>query len=393
MPAYKDKERNTWYASFDYTNWQGIRKRKKKRGFQLKREAEEYERDFLLQQAGSPDMAFSDLLELYYTDLEHRIRHSTMVTKQNMITSHILPYFAKRTVSELDKTDIRHWQNAMLKKVNPKTKKPYSPTYLRSINSQLSAIFNFAVAFYSLPSNPCARVKSIGKKQADEMRFWTLDQFNNAIQHEKKPAFHAAFMVLYWGGMRVGELLALTPKKVLDAIHGLDITETYKREEGADVFDGPKSPNSVRRVELPRFVFSELKQYMDMLYGLEPDDRIFYFTSTALNKELDYLAAQAHEARIRVHDLRHSHVSLLIELGYRTHAIAARIGDTPEVVDKTYAHLYPNKGQHIALELERHQHGIVYGKAAPALDDDGLVYNENELVESLEAEHAFHSTQ
>ncbi len=63
--------------------------------------------------------------------------------------------------------------------------------------------------------------------------------------------------------------------------------------------------------------------------------------------------------RIRVHDLRHSHVSLLIELGYRTHAIADRIGDTPEMVDKTYAHLYPNKGVQIARELDKHKSGII----------------------------------
>lgn len=82
------------------------------------------------------------------------------------------------------------------------------------------------------------------------------------------------------------------------------------------------------------------------------------FAKTALNKELDYIAKAAGVKRIRVHDLRHSHVSLLVELGYRTHAIADRIGDTPEVVDRTYAHLYPNTAEAIARELDKHKYGI-----------------------------------
>lgn len=398
MPAYKDEKRNTWFASFDYIDWQGNRRRKKKRGFKLKREAEDFEREFLRTNAGSPDMTFGSLLKLYYEDCEGRIRNSTIETKKNMIETHILPCFEKRVISEIDKADVRRWQNAMLKKINPRTGKAYAPTYLRGINNQLSAVLNFAVEYYKLPQNPCSRVKPIGKKHADEMRFWTLDQFNNVIAYEDKPAFHIAFMMLYWGGMREGELLALTPRKISDDTRTLNIKETYKRENGKDVFDDTKSPNSVRRVALPRFVFDELKKYTSMLYGLEQDDRIFYFTRSALNKELDRIIQLAgiekdSDEDIRVHDLRHSHVALLIELGYRTHAIAARIGDTPAEVDRTYAHLYPNKEQYIAIELERHQHGIVHSGTVPAIDEDGSVYNDNELVESLEAESVLHSSK
>lgn len=389
MPAYKDEKRGTWYASFYYTNWKGEYKKKKKRGFKLKKQAEDFEREFLLKESGNPNMTFETLVELYYEDLTHRVRKSTNNTKRNMIDTHVLPVFKLKVVSEITNADIRRWQNLMLKKINPRTGQPYKPTYLRSINSQLSAILNFAVEYYNLQKNPCSRVKSIGKKRADEMKFWTLDQFNKVIDCEELPAYHIAFMMLYWTGMRVGELLALTPKKVIDATESVSITETYKREEGEDVFDDPKTENSIRTVSLPDFIYKELKQYINALYGIKPNDRIFYFTKSALNKELDRIAEKAGIERIRVHDLRHSHVSLLIELGYRTHAIAKRIGDTPEEVDRTYAHLYPNKSQDIAKELSRHKDGIVRGPAA--LDEDGEVYNEREVAESLQAEHTFHN--
>ncbi|WMM24093.1 site-specific integrase [Tissierella sp. MB52-C2] len=387
MPAYKDEDRGTWYCKFYYTDWKGEYKQKKKRGFKLKRHAEDWEREFLLKNAGSPNMTFKTLVDLYYDDSDLRIRNSTIKTKMSIIDTHILPVFKSKIISEITKGDIRRWQNLMLKKKNPRNGEPYKPTYLRSINSQLSAILNYAVEYYNLPQNPCSRVKSIGKKRADEMKFWTLDEFNEVIVHEESPAYRIAFMTLFWTGIRSGELLALTPKKILDDIESLDICETYKREDGEDVFDETKNENP-RIVSMPDFLYKKFKQYMNSLYGLEANDRIFYFTRTALNKELDRLIEKANIERIRVHDLRHSHVALLIELGYRTHAIAKRIGDTPEEVDRTYAHLYPNKDQDISKELSRHKDGII-GKAKFD-EQDSEVYNDKEIAESLKAERVFH---
>lgn len=360
MPAYKDEKRGTWYTQFYYTNWKGEYKKKKKRGFKRKKDADDFEREFLLKESGSPNMTFETLVELYYEDSTHRVRNYTKRTKRSMIDTHVLPEFKLKVISEITNADIRWWQNIMLKKINPRNGKPYKPTYLRSINSQLSAIFNFAVEFYNLQKNPCSRVKSIGKKRADEMKFWTLDQFNEVIDYEELPAYYVAFMTLYWTGIRSCELLALTPKKILDEIQSLDIFETYKRENGEDVFDETKNENP-RVVSMPDFLYESLRQYMDRLYGLESDDHIFYFTRTALNKELDRLAEKSG---------------------------VERIGDTPEEVDRTYAHLYPNKDQDIARELNRHKDGIVTGNI---IDDDGQVYNDKEIADSLNAENVFHN--
>lgn len=194
------------------------------------------------------------------------------------------------------------------------------------------------------------------------MQFWTLDEFNEAISYETRPIYHLAFMILFWCGLRVGECLALTPKKILHDSKSLDIYETYHRVNGKDVFGPPKTENSTRVTAMPQFVYEELTAYMDSIYGLEENDRIFYFSRTTLNKELDHITKISGSKRIRVHDLRHSHVSLLVELGYRTHAIADRIGDTPEIVDRTYAHLYPNTSEAIARELDKHKDGIANDK-------------------------------
>lgn len=358
MPVYKDEQRGTWYTKFYYVDWMGNRKQKKKRGFKTQREAKTFEREFLMQGASDPNMTFASLLELYYKDMETRLRPGTVEMKKNIINLHIAPYFEKREIAEITNTDIRYWQNEMLTKTSDRTKKPYSQTYLRSVNSQLTAIFNYAVQYHNLPINPCQRVKNIGKKQAGEMQFWTLDEFNKAMEYETRPVYHLCFMILFWCGLRVGECLALTPEKILHESKSLDIYETYHRVKGEDVFGPPKTDNSIRKTPMPQFVYDELIKYIESIYGITEKDRIFYFAKTALNKELDYIAKASGVKRIRVHDLRHSHVSLLVELGYRTHAIADRIGDTAEVVDRTYAHLYPNTSEAIARELDKHKNGI-----------------------------------
>ncbi len=358
MPVYKDEKRGTWYCSFYFTDWNGVRKKKKKSGFKLQREAKDFETDFLAQHQQDPTMSFKSLLELYNSDLNDRTRESTKDTKNNMIDTHILPFFKNYAIDEISPTVIRNWQNEMLSKTK-KDGKPYSPTYLRSINSQLTAILNYAVKYQGLPINPCDKVDAIGKKKAKEMQFWTLDEFNQFISYEKRPAYHLCFNILFWCGLRIGECLALKPDKINKEDMSLEIYETYHRKQGKDIFGPTKTDNGFRNVTMPKFIYDELTEYVSSLYGLTDNDKIFYFSRTALNKEMENICKISGVKKIRVHDLRHSHVSLLINIGYKTHAIAKRIGDTPAVVDRTYAHLYPDVNLSIAKELNKHKDGFL----------------------------------
>jgi integrase len=91
--------------------------------------------------------------------------------------------------------------------------KPYSATYLKTLHNQVSAIFNHAVRFYDLKSNPAAKAGSIGKKEAKDMLFWTKDEYLKfADSMRDKPISYYAFQMLYWCGIRLREHLALTPE-------------------------------------------------------------------------------------------------------------------------------------------------------------------------------------
>ena len=343
MKAEKDKKTGKWLIQYRYTDWQGKRRKSTKRGFATKREAEEWLRNFLITQKADFDMKFEDFWKIYCADMETRLREHTMRTKKYVVELKILPYFGNKRVNDITAADIRQWQNELIKM-------GYSPTYLKTINNQLSAIFNYAVRYYDLKSNPCAKAGSMGKSKAEEMDFWTGEEFRKFIDSVmNKRLSYMAFMTLYWTGMRLGELLALNPKDVDLEKRTISITKSYQRLGKKDVITPPKTSKSKRVITIPEFLAADIKDYMDSLYDLQEDDRLFPITKYYLEHEMQRGIKESGVKRIRVHDLRHSHASMLIELGFSPLEIANRLGhEKVETTLNTYAHLYPNKQTKLA---------------------------------------------
>ena len=182
--------------------------KKNKRGFKTKSEAEKWEWDFLQQQQKDLNINFENFVQIYYGYMEHSLIENTMRTKIFIIDLKIIPYFKKNNMSEIKTSDVRAWQNALMKK-------RYSQTYLKTVNNQLEAIFNYAIRYYDLKDNPCRKAGSIGKSHAGEREFWTKQEFKQFLATvEDKPETKMAFLLLYWTGMRIGELLALTYKDI-----------------------------------------------------------------------------------------------------------------------------------------------------------------------------------
>ena len=205
MAAYKDEARGTWYVSFHYNDWTGKNKRKLKRGFRTRREALEYEQKFLLQQATNLDMMFADFYKLYEEDLKPKLKLNTWRTKDVIFQKKLIPYFKDKKMNEISPADIIKWQNEMIKK-RQADGKSYKPTYLKTMQSELSAIFNHAVRFYNLRENPVKKAGTIGKGKADEMDFWTKEEYLKFIECVKdKPISYYAFQILYWCGIREGD--------------------------------------------------------------------------------------------------------------------------------------------------------------------------------------------
>lgn len=381
MPAYKDEKTGKWFAKFYYTNWQGIKKQKWKRGFATKKEALGFERDFLEKQSTNPDMTFQNLYEIYMEDMAARLKQSTLLTKKAVLQTHILPFFGSKPINEIKASDVRRWQAKLMSSPNN-----YSQTYLKKINTELNSIINYAKRFYDLNTNPCGKAGTIGKAKAEEMDYWTYDEYIAFREGVKdKSLSYICFEILYWTGMREGELLALSPADIDLDNKTISINRTYQRIEGKDVFTSPKTRKSKRKIPIPDFLCQELSDYIQSRYMLDADERLFSVTKSYLSHEMIRGCKNTGVKKIRIHDIRHSHASLLINQGCDALMLADRLGhEKVSTTLNTYSHLFPHKQQELVHSLESLQ-----ATASPTPEPP----SDNPLLEAAGITCEVHQTQ
>ena len=166
----------TWTAQVWYRDYSGDSRHKTKRGFKSEGAARAWEEEFSSNAQGSVSSTFAAFYEVYEADMRTRLRDHTWYTKSYMIEGKILPYFGNMRVDEIEPIDVVRWQNRLMAHRNERGD-PYAPTYLRSVNNQLSAIFNHAVRYYGLKSNPCTKTTRMGSSKGGEMLFWTREEY------------------------------------------------------------------------------------------------------------------------------------------------------------------------------------------------------------------------
>ena len=355
MAIYKEEKTGTWRVIYRYTDWTGAKKQTQKRGFKTKREAQAWEHEQLHRAAADLEMTFASFAAQYALDMQTRLKDNTWETKEHIIRTKLLPYFGKLKMCNITAQQVITWQNEMMNHRDSHGK-PYSPVYLKTVHNQLSAIFNHAVRYYNLRENPCKKAGSMGKKKNREMLFWTKEEYLRfADAMMDKPMSYYAFEMLYWCGIREGELLALTPADFNFEKGTVTINKSYQRINKQDLITTPKTEKSNRAITMPQFLADEMQDFLKTLYGIQPDDRIFTVTKSYLHHEMDRGAKEAGVKRIRIHDIRHSHVSLLIDMGFSATAIADRVGHESIDITYNYAHLFPSKQTEMAnrLNIER----------------------------------------
>ena len=352
MPAYKNQKTGEWYCIFRVTDWTGKRKQIKKSCFARRADALAYEREYLAKSSLTTKMKFGSLVELYMADAKTRLRPTTYEMKQWIFETKILPYFKDQLVDEVSVSSIRAWQNHLID-ARDKNGKPYSATYLKTINNPMSALFRFAGKYYGLKENPVSLAGSMGKSSAEEMQFWTLEEFQKFIAGMSDPTAYAAFNILFWTGMREGELLALTLADVDFERKGIFVRHSYARLNGEDVISDPKTRRSKRFITVPDFLLEIIREYAAKLYEYQPEERLFECTKYWLKEQLERCCKRTGVKVIRVHDIRHSHASLLINMGTDALLVQQRLGhEKVSTTLGTYAHLYPDRANNVADRLE-----------------------------------------
>ena len=348
MPAYKDSETGKWYASFYYDDWTGKRIKKKKSGFNTRKEALKWESDFLNAEDTSMNITMEKFVDIYFQDKSIELKERSIRNKRYMIDKYITPYLGKRTMNKIYPADIIRWQG-IIKDMG------FKPTYQRMVNNQLVALFNHAQKIYGLQHNPCSKVKRLGKSDAEKLSFWTREEYDRFIAViEKGSTYYIMFQILFWTGCREGELLALTINDFDFENNTINIDKTYFRVNRKDVITEPKTDNSVRTITIPESLKEEIRTYISRLYKYPSDYRIFDMTDRAVQKALKRYIKESGVKDIRVHDLRHSHAAMLINQGVQPLLIKERLGHKDiRITLNTYGHLYPSQQKELAELLDK----------------------------------------
>ena len=280
-------------------------------------------------------------------DKKNELKENSIRNKQHMMNKHIVPYFGTRKMNEITPAEIIQWQNAI-------QEKGYSKTYERMIQNQLNALFNHAQKIYNLKENPCKKVKKMGKSDANKLEFWTKAEYDRFIAGiEPGSEDYLIFEILFWTGIREGELLALSLSDFDMSGNLLHINKTYNRIKKRDVIDTPKTENSVRTIDIPNFLKEEVQEYAKKHYGFPEDQRLFPIVARTLQKRLKKYEALTGVKPIRVHDIRHSHVAYLIYQGVEPLIIKERLGHKDiQMTLNTYGHLYPSQQKKVAEMLD-----------------------------------------
>jgi len=344
MPAYKDGDK--WFAQFRYKDFDGKTKMKKKRGFATKRDALKWEKEHSSILNGSnTEMAMGTLCDLFLADRQSRVKPTTYANYEGYIENRIKPYFTQLAI-DVKPIDVRQWQNELTKDCTANS--------IHTYHDCLVSIFAFGMKYYGLKSNPAKETGNVRKVQTDEIKFWTYEQFKEFRQFIKKEEDKITFDILYYSGMRIGELMGLKWDDIDFENNKIRIDENYVYVRGVGyIFQSPKTPKSRRNILMPQFCMEELKTLSKR--KIKGEKRVFYFITdkNSLLRKFQRIQAKANVPIITLHDLRHSHASLMINLNCSIALVSARLGhENITTTLKTYTHLFPTQEYDLVFALE-----------------------------------------
>lgn len=364
----KDEKTGTYYfkISLGTDPATGKRRQTTRRGFKKKSDAIKAYNDLKNQYYdGQINQLQKITLENFYTDYmaiaKNRLKESSYDSRDIAMKNSILKKFGAYTLDKIRPLEVQRWMQSQLES-------GYAPSTINQHLSFFKDLMNKAVELEIIASNKIAKVKSL-KTERTEMEIWTsdeLEQFLNTfdLNDAKELMYYTLFKLLFYSGLRINEALALTKKDIVD-VH-IEVNKIiYMKTKKDWKLTSPKSRYSNRNVTLDHDTLSTLLTWQQQA----PYDMLFTLDNEPLSRQtvgyfLRKHAQLAGIKTIRVHDLRHSHASLLISLNINILAIAKRLGhkDATQVIE-TYGHLYPEYQFDIVKNIEDFKTGSKRGQS------------------------------
>ena len=354
MPAYQNKKTKLWKFRTYAEDVYGNRKQYEKGGFETKKAALLAEREFQeIDKYEKTNITFEKLWQDYDNHMKLKLKTQSYRSVKNRIEKHILPYFKDYKITKITPGVYTKWQIEI-------ESKGFSHKYNSTLHGAVRTMLNFAKKFYGLKENVASLVGNFTRKQelVKNIDFWTFEEFQRFIKEVDNTVYQIFFETLYYTGLRLGECLALNWND-FDG-KSLDINKTLTRDikEDKHVINTPKTVKSIRRVKLDDDLIKRLellKQINSRIVGFNNNWFIFGninpLAPTTVTRKKDKTCDLSGVKKIRIHDLRHSHASLLLSYGVPIIVISERLGHSDvNMTLNTYSHMIP-KDEDKAIDI------------------------------------------
>lgn len=357
-------EKYSWHAEGSFVDRSGKKQRYMKRGFDSEDAAQDWERKLLLQSKSLnvSGLLFEDVTNLYLNKIKLTSKIKSQLDILGRLEGFILPYFGKYKIQKIDIALINKWQEELLNKkyTRNKTEYEYSNEYLKTIQDLLKTVFKFSIKYGYSSDLQTTNFDNIYHKNQPikEMKVWSPKDFNKFITAVDDLQYKALFCILYFCGLRIGEADALKWKDISLETREIKIYKTFEWRKR--VLTSPKTKNSYRTVIMPKYCLNALREWYEyclLFDGFDNEKYIFGFDTplddNTIRRRKDTYAKKAGVEIIRLHDFRHSHVSLLISQGFSAFDIAKRLGHTPEMVNNVYGHWFDDSQKKMVDKLDQ----------------------------------------
>lgn len=359
----KKVKKTTYKCEGSYVDIDGVPHRYHKRGFSSAEEAKEWERTFLLKATNevNNNITFKELYVVYKDAKLSKIKSTSMYKVDQIVNLHLLPYWGGVKLNKITVDKVENWQAELLNISYSKNGNniKYANSHLEIIQTRFKSIIKFGIT-KGFVNDMRLSMFEIAKRKDEikkEMLFWQPYEFMKFIKEIDQHRFYTFFNTLYWCGLRSGEALALTWNDIDLDKRIIKIRKSYSKH--GKIISTPKTDNSIRDVIIPEMCFKALLQHHEThkkIIGYSDNRYVFDFDKPLDDNSIRYVKNRACQKagikQIRIHDFRHSHVSLLINQGFSPFDIAKRLGHTVEMVNNVYGHWFTDAQQSMVDRLD-----------------------------------------
>jgi integrase len=305
-------------------------------------------------------MTLGQLYDEYISVKSYEVRESTLYRSKKIFRVYIIPVLGDTRIHRLSANVLQDWKISV-------EKRNLSLETRHNIYGQLRAILNYAVKMEYLPKNPLLKVGNFKDSMAfkKEICFYTADEFRKYIDIAKMIAlekqekennlyewnYYVFFNIAFYTGLRKGEIHGLRWNDISKDYLSVNRSVTQKLRNRGDLETPPKNRSSIRTIQIPLpliKILNEHKERQKKLQGFCEGNRIlgdgYSLRDTTIQNRNKLYSSLAGVKRIRIHDFRHSHASLLANMSINIQEIARRLGHAKiEMTWNVYAHLYPKE--------------------------------------------------